>query len=306
MTETKNRNRIYEVALGGLLHDIGKFAQRVRVELDAQSLGMENYLCPTNFQTNRPTHRHVLYTNHFMENCCPVWPEELSRSEVANLASYHHKADTALREIIRQADWASAGIDRYDRGDGEESPGFRKQALKSIFSSVCLREQNRVEPVYHSMGPLDPDSESLFPTDSPDLAEGSYENQWKAFLADVRRLPLESPRRFLDSMAALLRRYTWCIASDTMGEPDIPLFDHLYTTSAIASALYAFHEAKGDLEDTRAIQDAEQPKFRMVAGDLSGIQKFLFDLRESGARSVSKILRGRSFQIGRASCRERV
>lgn len=296
MNEHNHNQKIYEVALGALLHDIGKFLQRAEVELDAQSEGMANYICPTR-PDGGPSHLHVLYTNYFFENVLGRFPSELDKSQVANLASYHHKPDEPIRVIIQQADHASSGSDRRHREDERDVKKFREQGMKSIFSSVRLRE-NEVRPLYYVLGALDPGNKEIYcPRSEQRVPQQAYRDLYEAFCRDLDRIPTDSLKLYLESLVSLLRTYAWCILSDTVGEPDVPLFDHLFTTSAIACALYQYHEEKGDLDHQQAIADKTTEKLMFLVGDLSGIQKFLFDLLQPGGRGVSKVLRGRSFLL---------
>ena len=68
--------------------------------------------------------------------------------------------------------------------------------------------------------------------------------------------------------------------------------------AAIATCLHAWHSAHGSLHDEAAIRDRSQPKFRLLAGDLSGIQRTLFKLAQQQVKGVSRILRARSFLMG--------
>lgn len=96
-------------------------------------------------------------------------------------------------------------------------------------------------------------------------------------------------------MLSLLEKYTWCLPSDTTKEiADISLYDHLKTTSAIAACLYRFHEQdiEGYLNSSQ-----NQYKFRLIGGDLSGIQDYIFKITDKGSRGVAKRLRSRSFYL---------
>lgn len=108
--------------------------------------------------------------------------------------------------------------------------------------------------------------------------------------------------QFIEALMSLLEIYTWCVPSSTVDEPDIPLYDHLITTAAIATVLFDFEldriKIKGEKEfNQSAICNRDTNKFLFIAGDLSGIQNYLFDLSRSKLRGISKILRARSFYI---------
>ena len=88
--------------------------------------------------------------------------------------------------------------------------------------------------------------------------------------------------------------------SDPKTFPDISLYDHTKTTAAFALALYQyFREHEGgslprdiipELDQTQL--DKEKQYFRIVGGDFSGVQRFIYTLSSRGAL---KGLRGRSF-----------
>jgi len=97
----------------------------------------------------------------------------------------------------------------------------------------------------------------------------------------------------------LLQTYAWPVPSDTQSlVPDVSLFDHLRSTAAIAGCLYLFHEAKGTL-DEGSLKDTDKEAFLLAAGDLSGIQSYIFDVAtgdEMGS-GVARRLRARSLFV---------
>lgn len=102
-------------------------------------------------------------------------------------------------------------------------------------------------------------------------------------------------------LVSLLQRFTWCVPGNTQEEiPDISLYDHLRTTCAIASCLYTFHTENSSFS-IPAITDDGSDKFRLLAGDLSGIQGYIFDIANIGAGGVAKRLRARSFYLAALS-----
>ncbi len=107
----------YDIALGALLHDIGKFMQRAYNPddgLSPQSRNMAPFICPQ--RDGRPTHLHVLYTNEFLERL-HFLPDGLDKSLIANLACYHHRPDDQQHAIIRDADCLASGMERQPESD---------------------------------------------------------------------------------------------------------------------------------------------------------------------------------------------
>ncbi|HOV84910.1 MAG TPA: type III-A CRISPR-associated protein Cas10/Csm1 [Syntrophobacteraceae bacterium] len=312
---------ISETILGCLLHDVGKLLQRAygRIEeTGAKRYGLESTLCPT--KNGDSTHKHVLFTNAFFdlvrkENL--FFPEGVNCLTVEHIASYHHKPGACNMPgaawLCTLGDHYSAGMDR--RADEESAQrtssmsGYRTTPLQCIFDELILDEAALGKPERHAyaleeLNPEKPDA--LIPMawpdngtirDLPNRYREVWAGFWAAFKALGRREPMLSFRLFEGVLLGLLERFTWAIPSSTLDSPDISLYDHSRTTAAIAACLHRYHENRGELEDVKAIRNESQPKFRFLAGDLSGIQETLFSLQTQGVRGVNKILRARSFMM---------
>ncbi|MEJ5359436.1 MAG: type III-A CRISPR-associated protein Cas10/Csm1 [Desulfobacterales bacterium] len=310
---------VHELVLGALLHDIGKFVQRAfgsTKELPWKNYDMESTLCPTD-KHQRYTHRHVLFTSAFfdlMKEKAVRFPEGVDIDRVAEIASFHHRPESAsnpsLAWMVALADRYSSGMDRRSEeegtGEGRSREAYRRLPLRCIFDEVIISDREKpVKPHAYRLAPLDPFSEETL---VPVPWEGEraslpndYARLWAGFEKDYLRLTSSeaelSPVLFEECLLGLLERYAWAIPSSTIDIPDISLFDHMRTTAAIAVCLYRFHEERDELQDLRAINDENHPKFRFLAGDLSGIQSTLFTLEHQGVKSVNKILRARSFML---------
>ncbi len=307
MKENEIRQR---VSLGALLHDIGKFWQRADAEgekeLSKQSKEMETLICP--LIEGRYKYRHVLYTNEFFErkeynSIFPVNIIEGKPDNCANLSSYHHKPSTKLQKIIQSADRLSAGMDRQPKADEEEGEkvDFRHVRLQSIFHEIeLITTEKGIEGVYE-LNSLSLNREVIFPkrkhdsSGSPRSQGVTYSKLWGDFIKEFKQLPKDNFRSFFNSLYYLLWKYTWCIPSSTKDLPDISLFDHLKTTSAIALCLYDW--SKNRIKEQSKPED-QQKKFVLLGGDITGIQNFIYRITQAqGVGGISKRLRGRSFYI---------
>ena len=334
-----------EVVTAALLHDIGKFIQRAfatPAALPWKCYDMESTLCPKD-KHQRYTHRHVIFTSAFfdlMKHKAVRFPRGVDIDRVANAAGFHHRPDSSpdpsFAWMVALADRYSSGMDRRSEEDtpaeGRSREAHRKIPLRCIFDEVMIHSSLKPEKQHaYRLTPLDPFSEkTLVPVPWEGELEslpGDYARLWAEFEQEYLRIAQMgetlSPELFEECLLGLLERFTWAIPSSTIDTPDISLFDHMRTTAAIAACLYRHHESGGELQDAKAVCDERRPKFRFLAGDLSGIQRTLFTLENQGVKSVNKILRARSFmlaaiveaaqaagvaakRIGRASCRERV
>lgn len=281
------------LVIAALLHDIGKFAQRAGAPKSSE---MEGEYCRT--ENGRPTHTHVLYTDHFIEHLLPL-PAELDdpkvRGTIARLASAHHKpaAENLLEESISVADKLSAGTDRKA---GEESQGDYKSArLVAIFEQLSFSEPRPLKELqsgqYYSLVPI---TENSYPTALEQARESDYATLFRCFCDGLKSLPVDmGVAHYTDSLISLLEEFTWCIPSSTYRSlSDISLFDHATTTAAIAQALMVYHAEQGGTPDRNS---ASPPKFVLVGGDLSGIQRYIFDLDKSHGSGIAKLFRARSF-----------
>ncbi len=292
------------VGISALFHDIGKFWQRaVKGDegLSPSTKALESELCP-----EPGKYKHVLWTSEFFERFENAFPISVSESltgealdNVKNLASRHHAPGTALQVVVQQADWLSSGMDRTKPEDikDEETGKFRETHLISVFSGIgnLKRDKRWVYPLVQ----LKPD-ESVFPFEEEkfkDLTD-EYKNLWDDFVREFEfvRVLKSNFNVWFGSVLSLLEKYTWCIPSSTRDVPDVSLYDHLKTTSAIAVALLRYHYETGTM-DKDEIKDRSKKKFIFINGDVSGIQDFIYMLSLTNVKGASKILRARSFYI---------
>lgn len=137
----------------------------------------------------------------------------------------------------------------------------------------------------------------LTATDSMPVIE-AYRKLAEGLMAEIEALSKQN--RSIDladllvCLMTLLEKYTANVpAATNLRHPDISLFDHLRTTAAIAQALYLQLENEGRFMTAMA-KDDSQPRWVLVCGDFSGIQKFIYNLTNKGA---ARGLRGRSFYV---------
>lgn len=276
------------LVLASLLHDIGKFRQRAEEKTVNENLAQE--YCPHD-SSYRSTHRHVLHTDWFIENHLPL-PMELegARGSLARMAATHHNPAQGSRAelCIQKGDCLSSGNDRMT---GESGGDYKNARMESVFSQVHLRRHNlEGDPRRYVLKALDAEGSPIFPVSRDKAQAASYTALYAEFLDALNALPLKmGVAHYIASVQTLLERFTWCIPSSTYKtRADISLFDHSYTTAAIAQALYCGEQPDGVLDRTPLL---------LFGGELSGIQNFIFGQGEQGDRGASKLLRARSFSL---------
>ncbi|OPY93314.1 MAG: hypothetical protein A4E73_00246 [Syntrophaceae bacterium PtaU1.Bin231] len=283
--------------VASVLHDIGKFSQRAGRPFSRDMDGIY-----TTEYKGVSGHRHSLYTDYFIEKDLPL-PKELEdqRGIIARVASAHHRPgkENLLDLCVSIADRLSAGADRLETEDRDDGEDYKTRRLMSIFEEVELGN-HRFEPEKagaYGLAPLRASDESAFPVAGQALRDrgGDYNSLFQDFLRDIKKIDTSQPfTLYLDALLSVLERYTWCIPSSTWKTlPDISLFDHAMSTTAISQALYLYHRASSTLP---AWNDGER-KFLLFAGDLSGIQDYIFGISRSSGKGVSKLFRARSFYL---------
>jgi CRISPR-associated protein Csm1 len=147
----------------------------------------------------------------------------------------------------------------------------------------------------------------IFPDEFTAYGQGELNRHIREFGEDFRNLFRDSGAGAVDKtdfeclishIFNILYKYTWCIPSNTQETiPDVSLCDHLRTTAAIASCLYLYHTETDTLSE-HDIARTDIDRFCLVVGDLSGIQRYIFDIASIGAGGgIARRLRSRSFYV---------
>lgn len=319
------REQIY---LAALLHDIGKFYQRAdkpyadkRNDLSESVKGMADYICPLNNE-GRFGYQHTVWTLQFLTEIeatlkkIPDFSQNLFGGEnnqdtIFQLASFHHKPSTELQALISLADWWSAGVDRREKLEEESCTTeeikwgknrYKQIPLYSVFNGIKVNEQyESKEKSAFGLRPLSIQEDGFFPNDvnSPQdgISQEKYAKLWGMFRNEFGKLPTDTFEGFAESLLNLLKKYTWCIPSNTTDMSNVSLFDHLKTTAAFADCLYMYKQENSDdfiYQNQRlTLKEGVQPVL-LLGGDLSGIQKFIYNI---ASRKAAVSLKGRSFYL---------
>lgn len=315
---SKEREHVY---LAALLHDIGKFYQRADIGFSERKFEeniktMVDYICPQK-ENGLFGYLHSVWTLQFLEEVVsklqqiPGFKDNLydvnNPDSIFQLAAYHHKPATELQALISFADWWSAGIDRrvsnLEKEEGElNGINWGKQRYKQIpLYSVFNKINNGNFQYAFGLKPLSIDEKDFFPSNVKEVADGNsqkkYAELWKSFKEEFDKLPTDSFDGFAESLMFLLKKYTWCIPSNTTDMANVSLFDHLKTTAAFADSLYVYKQEKPDdfvfADNHLTLKEGVKPVI-LLGGDLSGIQKFIYNI---ASRKAAVSLKGRSFYL---------
>lgn len=284
-------NEIQSLALAGLLHDIGKFRQRSGEVLPEKSYELGAY-CPFLQDKGYFTHQHAAHTAEFLKTVVAKQDdkykfidEKIGDESFENISAKHHKPATPKEWIVAMADRIASGFEReafekYNNADDRQREHLKyyEVPLDNFFDEGKIFALEQFS------------SQSIYPNKREKLTKEAYAKLYEAFLQDMEVLKRRPKENFESGLDFLLKKYTSFIPSSTYGtKANIPLYDHLKTTAAFASALAKYHENDSELE---SIKSYEKEKFLLLAGDFFGIQNFIFEALPTA--KAAKILRGKS------------
>lgn len=287
-----------EITIAAWLHDVGKFAQRAeRNELYDKQL--EGQFCkPQN--GGWYSHQHVVYTAGFLEKFKDVIPDGINVYDVRRMAASHHNPSSYDEWLVAQGDRLSSGADRckllQDVDEGDNPVKFYEKPMLHILSTLHIEGRGKTSGAHCSMRPLAEDA--ILSSSNNKIGKDDYNRLWNLFEADFLKLKGLDYNDFMQALNSLLERYWWCIPSATNSDADISLYQHSKTTAAFAATLHAWHKENG-METETALKDESAKKFRFLKGDISGIQKYIFDIKTSDDNA--KLLRAKSFQLSALS-----
>jgi len=297
----------WTITLAALLHDVGKIRQRAGLMLPEEYWSQRDQFCPTAPAAagGYHTHLHAVHTYGFLMELASHMPAEVGGERLALWAAKHHVPHSFEEAVVAEADWLSSGADRAPKEYEPEGSQYWAVAQRSVFDHLRLEERPSPDDgAPHVYGLAEAAPEALYPGPDKALTREQYADLWARFTEACRQARGKRPSNprgltveaWLEAMLAVLERYCWCVPASTMADPDVSLADHAMTTAAFATALYRHHRAAGTC-DPAAVRDRERAKFLLVAGDVSGIQQYIFDLRQSSVKGAAKLLRARSFEI---------
>jgi CRISPR-associated protein Csm1 len=252
------------------LHDIGKLVQRA--------------------QKNPREMDHCKWGDKWFEEKLAEKLTMFSPSEkeiVRRAINTHHDH----MDFISLADALSAGMDRIELLKEENDPFTSR--LKCIFSEISV-SQSKPTMYFYPLKPLSEKLDGIFPEKGEKCTYQDYSHLLSEFEEEILKIFTQkvTPLELINLFYFTLWKFTWSVPSAAYkDEPDISLFDHLKTTSAITACLYLYRK-----ENNINYLTADSPAFILLMGDVSGIQSYIFDVLSQQGK-VAKRLRARSLFV---------
>lgn len=235
---------------------------------------------------------------------------------IRDCAVYHHRPlndgiavpNGAITLLATEADRIAAALERKPQDENQESSPdarkrdlYRRTRLVATPSTIHLDGRSKTERRFYPILAITPDALFDLGTEQTDKdAIRGYQEAWEAFkqaYSDLARRTEKSLEGYIEGLIALSERFCWSIPSSTIDDPDVSLHDHSRVAAAVSACLYQHHKFVGDLKDEASVKDRTRKKFRLLAGDLSGIQSTLFRLQSENVKGLARLLRGRSFRM---------
>ncbi len=320
------------VALAGFVHDLGKLAERARLDAIKEEIESNKHLyCPFHKERGYFSHVHAAYTGIAIDRLEAYLPDLAGQSltpfadwktpnaddSLINAAAKHHRPETFLQWIIATADRVASGFEReqFEEYNQAQEDNHYRSRLLPLFEQIRLDGTRKPDGQLAWRYPLKPLSVAgLFPDtaascvpETDKAAQSEYQALWLVLESGIKAIPAAhraSLDLWLDHFDSLWQTVAQAIPSATAfgARPDVSLYDHSKTTAALATALWRYHhDREDDIDEARANMasrsDWSEEKFLLIQGDFFGIQSFIFSEGSATNKKAAKLLRGRSFYV---------
>lgn len=273
MTEEK-----VKLAVGSLLHDVGKVIYRDGSDRRDHSISGYDYLSTEADICDKDILDCVRY-------------HHASSLENGNLQSDHPAY------IVCMADNIAASADRREREESEDNGFELSGPLQSVFNIL----NGNHEELYYYPKALGTDKEINYPSaEKKGFSEEFYKSLKEQLTDNLKGRKggwnEECINLLLAVMETNLSFMPFTAAKNELA--DISLYDHVKLTAAFACCIYDYlNENKLDYKETLFANEEnfyKEEAFMLCSLDISGIQKFIYTITSKGAL---KMLRARSFYL---------
>ncbi|MFY9225565.1 MAG: hypothetical protein WAQ98_23005 [Blastocatellia bacterium] len=136
-------------------------------------------------------------------------------------------------------------------------------------------------------------SEKIFPKEINSNWSEDFKKLWEAFWNEHKLLPTANLNVYLTSFVYLLHKYFWCLSATTSNKQYLgfSLYEQCRISAALAVCFYEL--VNGEVRN-------KEKDLLIIEGDISGIQKFIYNPAFNGQElqdGIARRLRGRSFYL---------
>ena len=282
-------DKLKEVIVGGLLHDIGKFYQKgipgghgSKPICGIEGSGNHPIVSARFIDKHRDIFNKLNLDTNLIREMCQRHHEDGRGFDKEELVQYAPAQYAEYCQLGSDADNLSSA-ERLDNDD--EVKGGRgnnnTSKLTSIFSYMMQenywQEFGEIEKVYKNIDP------------SKSKNTDNFRVSWvESFDKEFKQIDTSSFNKFIVELTTLLEKYTWCIPSKYSSKyPDISLFDHLRTTSALAEILYLGKTGRNKPNNLGLIKVSINDPMSFILNNTQ--RKSLFDI-ENNRKKLGSIL----------------
>lgn len=286
------------VALGGLLHDIGKLLSRCNRY--RENIGAKNGTHPESSRqfliwlekgdilANNPVLQEIVQRHH-------EWPKMEEDYQVKHCLDTNTRA---LAYIISRADNYSSKDRREEGSEGKSY--YKTRALDCVLSHLTLEDKAVVDlGLHYQLRPLSP--QNILPREFEGNTQSELEDLIYMLITDMRALECYNFNQLFTGMNTLLERYTWCIPADTTKKvSDISLYEHLKTTSAFAQCLYRYYKETG-MNEKNIRNGDDKNTMAILAMEIDGLSyyaKHITTSTKANKRLKGKVIYGQLLKQG--------
>ncbi|OON95299.1 MAG: type III-A CRISPR-associated protein Cas10/Csm1 [Epulopiscium sp. Nele67-Bin005] len=278
----QNLTEFQIVALGGLLHDIGKFISR--------SVYWSKHLGAKNGQHSESSKQfiHWLAQNNIVEFDETLEQVVQRHHEYYKLPSAYKVQDCKNEEtrklayIVSRADTFSS----KDRREDVQSEYYATRPIDSILANLAIKTTKEENKFRYKLRTFNYDT--LIPQEFLKNTEDELMRLIEAFLEDVKSLEFYNFNQFFDGLNLLLQRYTWCIPADTTKKvSDISLYEHSKTTSAFAQCLYKYYK-EIDFSEKTITTGNKNNTMAILSIEIDGADKYIKNL-STNTQSIKRL-----------------
>lgn len=301
-----------EVKLAGLLHDIGKFYQKAGRNKNIHGVNVSGH--------------HAMVSAGFIECYRSQFAKYgINVDALKEMVQRHHTKSydnndmilvskakpeyKILCDIINHADNISSS-ERIE--DTKLTGGYETKPIASIFTSWASKTGSIKKNHNYPIGSIETTFNKATDTHTKNDIAGNA--RWvELFANDVESKVFECGdfESMFDTMNTVLKHYLWCIPSDSMQSlPDVSLYDHLKTTSAIAAVMYdeltsnpvhqsGMRKEKSDIGwEFKASAVSDVDRFTLVCIKTDNTEEFILTNKSREVSGLKYIEKNRSFVTG--------
>lgn len=283
----------YEIALAGLLHDIGKLYQKTEKSPLYRKASNEHPLIAVDFIDKFKNVFKQVFTDesiHIIKECAKRHHSSPSFNEDCR-PEFAEKDLKKFCFIIDKADNISS-MERSQQGTKQVKEGSVMHPVMATYEDLQKEEQS----VYNlcKFGDGYADNVVVNKPARNNMAyfdDASYVKHIDIFEKDFGAIKADTKESFFNKVLEVIGNYTRCVPSAcNVKVHDVSLYQHLVTTSALASVIYNNLCLYSDNEEfTVSAVDMNKFDFSILTVNLDNVEDYILSNNKTGLDSLEVI-----------------